>query len=239
MTIFGDSRLGRISYAIVLILMFAFDFAKGPIERYIMVMHDKAANELMAPHIVKNDDQQNAGKINGKTMPFMLKEQEDAIRSIVDSGVKLSRVEIEARLGAATQKSILTFEGNRPVDPEVQRLADTRSYLAMLYPIAVIFMTGITVVGLLWMVSSRPRDIGWPQVVLWILLTPVFLPKFVHVPLPDLAIHGISLFFYTALFVLAFIPGEGARTESPAGRAPLQPVVTKRQSGQFGRLGTR
>jgi Cu/Ag efflux protein CusF len=238
MTIFGDSRLGRVGYAIVLILMFAFDFAKGPIEHMIMAMHDKAANELMAPHPVKNFDPE-AGKINGKTMPLMLEGQEDAIRDIINSKTKLSRAEIEEKMRVATLKSIAKFETNHPADPEITQLANTRSFYATLFPIAVIVMTGITVVGLLWMVSSRLRDIGWPQFVLWILLAPVFLPKFIHLPLSEMAVHSISLFFYTGLFALAFVPGEDARNATPTGAARTADIVIKQRSGQFGRLGTR
>jgi hypothetical protein len=238
MTIFGESRLGRLGYAFVVMLMLMFDFGKGPIERYIMSMHDQAATDLMKPRVVRNADQPETGKINGRTMPLMLKRQEDAIRSIVNSGAKLSRAEVDERLRAATLKSMPTFETNHPADPEIRRLEAKRSYLAMLHPFAVIAMTAITVIGLLWMVSSRLRDIGWPQAVLWILLAPVFLPKFVHVPLPALAVEGISLFFYAGICLLAFIPSEGSRT-TPR-REQVQPVriEVKRKSGQFGRLGT-
>jgi uncharacterized membrane protein YhaH (DUF805 family) len=236
MTIFGDYRLGRIGYAIVLILMLAFDFAKGPIQHAIIVMHDKVASELMAPRVVKKDDPSSLGKINGRTMPLMLKGQEDAIRSIVNSREKLSRAEIDQRLRAATLGSILTFETNHPADPEVRRLADTRWYLDMLYPLAVILMTAITVLGFLWMVSSRLRDIGWPQAVLWVMVTPIFLPKFVRIPLPALAVQGISLLFYIALLALAFIPGKDARNAPPPGPARPQAIM-KRRPGQFGRLG--
>lgn len=239
MTIFGDSRIGRIGYAIVLILMFSFDFAKAPVEHYIMRLHDQTAEELMKPHAVQPGDISDAGTINGRQMPLMLEGQEDAIRDIVNSKTKLSRAEIEKRLEAATRKSVQKFETNSPAGPNIGTLADDRLFYETLYPIAVIVMTGITVVGLLWMVSSRLRDIGWPQALLWVLLAPVFVPKFVHVPLPEMAVHAISLFFYTAIFALAFIPGESTRSAPP--RLELQPQATpaRRSSSQFGRLGTQ
>ncbi|MBY3597144.1 hypothetical protein [Rhizobium bangladeshense] len=49
MTIFGQFRLTRITYAVLLLLMFCFDIAKDPIERLIMAEHDQASRELMAP----------------------------------------------------------------------------------------------------------------------------------------------------------------------------------------------
>lgn len=52
MTIFGNSTLGRLGYAIMILLMLTFDFAKAPIERYLVRQHDLAAEELMAPRPV-------------------------------------------------------------------------------------------------------------------------------------------------------------------------------------------
>jgi uncharacterized membrane protein YhaH (DUF805 family) len=239
MTIFGDFRLGRIGYAIVLILMFGFDFAKTPILSFIMALHDQAANELMKPRIVKNPTPSETGKINGRPMPLMLKSQEDMFRSIVNSGESPSKEELTRRFLSATGTSLLTMETNHPASQEVRRLEETRSFFAVLFPVAVIAMTGITIVGLLWMVSSRLRDIGWPQYVLWVLLTPVFLPKFVGFSLSAEAAHGISLFFYTGLFVLAFIPCRDAARPPGHGNIPLAPIQVRRRPGQFGRLGTR
>lgn len=188
MTIFGESRLGRLGYVLFLVLMLAFDFGKGPIERHIMTMHDEAAGELMKPRVVKDVDELEAGKINGKTMPLMLKGHEDAIRSIVNSPTKLSKAEIEKRLNEAVKNTPLTFLPNQPVNPEIRQLAAMRSSLESLFPVAVFAMTGITIVCLLWMVSARLRDIGWPQFYLWILLAPVFLPKFLGLSLPVLLV---------------------------------------------------
>jgi hypothetical protein len=66
MTIFGDSRLGRIGYAIMILLMLGFDFAKAPIERYLVRQHDLVAEELLAPRPVKHRKPVDDGKINGR-----------------------------------------------------------------------------------------------------------------------------------------------------------------------------
>lgn len=237
MTIFGETRLGRIGYAIVLLLMFGFDFGKDPVQRFIMSMHDQAARELMAPRVASGNDQAASGKINGLNMPLMLKGQEDAFRSTIKPGVKPTPADLE-KLRAATRQAVLQATLNGADDQNTARLASDRSFYAALYPIAAIAMTGITIVGLLWMVSSRLRDIGWPQLLLWVLLAPVFLPKFVAIPLPLLAVQGINVFFYGVLFILAFIPGQDGRPIFQSRQPAPQPALAKRKPGQFGRLGT-
>lgn len=238
MTIFGDSRLGCISYAIVLVLMVCFDFAKSPVEHFIISMHDEAARELVAPRTTRSDARQVPAENNARSMPLMFKGQEDAVRSIVNSGRKPGPSDME-KLRAATQASIAQAIIDGPdSDPQTKRLAYDRAFFEMLFPIAAIIMTGITVIGLLWMVSSRLRDIGWPQYLLWVLLTPVFLPKFIAIPLAAPAILGINVFFYGVLLILAFIPTEDTVPKSPTRQPPVPPVTVKRRPGQFGKLGT-
>ena len=239
MTIFGEVRLGRIGYIVMFVLMIGFDFVKWPIQHYFIAMQDQAAQALMAPRPAGREDIE-AGKINGKTMPLMLKSHEDLIRSIVNSPTKLSKAEIEKRIRAVTSQPTLDFTPNYPVDPEIKQLATLRSTMAMLEPVALLIMGGITIVGMLWMVSGRLRDIGWPQPLLWALLAPVFVPRFLHLPLSPLVAEGVAMFFYTALFALALIPGEGSRRPPPPvlRTEPSRPLAAK-PSGQFGKLGVR
>ena len=49
MTIFGESRLGRVGYVLIALLMVAFDFAKAPIEKFIVHQHDIIAEQLLNP----------------------------------------------------------------------------------------------------------------------------------------------------------------------------------------------
>lgn len=243
MTIFGDSRLGRIGYAIMILLMLGFDFAKTPIERYLVRQHDLVAEELLAPRPVKDPAPVETREINGREMPFMLKAHEDIIRDLAKSGRRMSKKELEAeiekRLGEVSPLSILAFETNKPARPEVRQLANRRSELAAAYPIAVMAMTAITIIGLLWMVSSRLRDIGWPQYYLWILIAPVFLPRFLELPLAPLAAQGLNLLFHAGVVLLALIPSEGDHAEPPPViPAPPQPSVVVHRTGQFGRLGS-
>jgi hypothetical protein len=82
------------------------------------------------------------------------------------------------------------------------------------------------------------RDIGWPQYLLWVLLAPVFLPKFIAIPLSAAAIQGINVFFYGVLLILAFIPTEDTGPNSLMRQPVVLPVTVKRRPGQFGKLGT-
>ena len=179
MTIFGESRLGRIGYAIMILLMLGFDFAKAPIESYLVRQHDLVAEALLAPRPVMEPTAAERRKINGREMPFMLGAHEDIVRDLVKSGRKMSKAELEAeiekRLKEVSPLSVLSLGTNKSTRPDVEELANKRSALAAAYPIAVVIMTAVTIIALLWMVSSRLRDIGWPQYYLWILIAPVFL----------------------------------------------------------------
>ena len=239
MTIFGNSRLGPFSYAIVILLMLAFDLVKAPVEHYLVTLHDRAAEELLAPRPATAATSRQTGRINGKEMPFMLKAHEDIVRDLARSGRKMSKAELEAkikkRLDEVSPLSVLAFETNKPVSRETRDLANRRAGLAMLYPLVVLAMTAVTIISLLWSVSGRLRDIGWPQFLLWLLIAPVFLPKLVALPLPSGAAQGLGLVFYIGVGFLAFIPSKGGR---PPPMPPMeQPVVIRRKPGQFGRLG--
>ncbi|OWV93109.1 hypothetical protein ATY81_25535 [Rhizobium sp. R72] len=93
----------------------------------------------------------------------------------------------------------------------------------MLYVIAAIAMTAITVIGLLYLLSSRLRDIGWPQYLIWVLLTPVFLPKFIAIPLPALATQGITLFFMASPWSLRWSLARAPRPQPQVELRGLRP----------------
>ncbi|ANM09970.1 MULTISPECIES: hypothetical protein [unclassified Rhizobium] len=238
MTIFGQSRLTRITYAVLLLLMFCFDFAKDPIQRLIVAEQDQAARELMAPRPASSVGTAVGGEVSGKNMPLMFKGQEELVKQIAASGRKPTAEDMENLRAMAAKGAMQMTLGVGAGDAETAKLVARRSFFETLYMVAAIAMTAITIVGLLYIVSGRLRDIGWPQYLLWGLLAPVFLPKFLAIPLPALAIQGITFFFYGVLLVLAFISGEDS---SPPTRYKLaqSPTPAKRRPGQFGRLGTQ
>lgn len=242
MTVFGQSRLGRIGYVIMCLLMLAFDFGKEPVQRYIMKLHDQAASDAMKPGKIPQAPA-DLGRIKGKDLPFMLKGHENAIREIVNSPTKLSKEEIRKRLQDAIRNTPLTFQPNFPIDRDIRQAEANRETFSMLYVVAVIAMTAVTIIGLLWMVSARLRDIGWPQYYLWILLAPVFLPKVMGLSTPHLMAQGVNILFLAAVFGLALIPSEG--TGGDAAKPPSEPqpslksmpAVTGKGRRHFGRLG--
>ena len=246
MTIFGNIRLGRIGYAIMIVLMLAFDFGKGPVEQYLVKAHDEVAEQLLAPRPVTDETRAEPSDINGRPMPFMLKAHEDIVRDIVKSGRKMSKGELEAeikrRLAELPPVTPLSFTPNNPVSEEIKQLHGQRTALAAAFPVAVLVMTGITIIALLFMLSARLRDIGWPQYYLWLILAPVFLPKFVNLSLPSMAVQGLGLLFYAAVGLLAFIPSAGGRQPpepavAVAGPAPRSSVGGAKRA-QFGRLSS-
>jgi hypothetical protein len=249
MTIFGQSRLGRVVYAILLILMFGFDFVKDPIQSFIMSQHDEAARQLMTSPPPREKPMETASQTgnaansparrfgNGQQMPLMFKGQEEMIRQMAASGRRPTPEDLAKLKGQAITGAVQMLAGSDPAYKETADLVARRSTFETLYMLSAIAMTAITIVGLLYMVSSRLRDIGWPQYLLWALLAPVFLPKFLAIPLPAMAIQAIGVFFYCVLLTLAFIPSGGF---GPPAYRPVTPprIVVKRRPGQFGRLGT-
>ena len=246
MTIFGNARLGRIGYAIMILLMLAFDFGKGPVEQYLVKAHDEIADQLLAPRPVTDEALAEPSEINGRPMPFMLKAHEDIVREVVKSGRKMSPRELEAeikrRLAALPPITPLSFMPYTPVPDEIKQLHAQRTALAAAFPVAVLVMTGITIIALLFMLSARLRDIGWPQYYLWLILTPVFLPKFVNLPLPPMAVQGLGLLFYAAVGLLALIPSAEDRQPPEPVPAVARPVPRPPAGGgkraQFGRLNS-
>ncbi|MDR9818916.1 hypothetical protein RJJ63_06325 [Rhizobium hidalgonense] len=235
MTIFGQSRLTRITYAALLLLMFCFDFAKDPIERLIMAEQDQAARELMAPRPAGRTGTAAGGEVSGKNMPLMFKGQEELVKQIAASGRKPTAEDMQNLRAMAVRGAVQMTVGAGASDADTAKLVARRSFFETLSIVAAITMTAITIVGLLYMVSSGLRDIGWPQYLLWMLLAPVFVPRFIAIPLPLLAIQGIIFFFYGVLLILAFIPGENS---SPPTRCKLaQPSPARPRPGQFGKLG--
>lgn len=234
MTVFGEARLGRMAYAAMLILLFCFDFAKAPIQHYLMAQHDQAIRDLSSPAVMARKPEANP-IINGKPMPLMPKGGADVLRDIAASGRKPTEADME-KLRAAAQAPMADLS----IDPEVQRLVDRRALFEGLHIANAIAMTAITVIGLLWMVSSRLRDIGASQSLLWVLLAPVFIPKFVAIPLSTLAVEAITVFFFGVLLLLAVIPAAGSGPIFPKRPppAPAPVAAAKPRSGQFGKLGS-
>jgi len=106
MTIFGQSKLGRVRYAILIVVLFGFDFLKPQIERLIMTEQDKAARQLMASR--PTHGQGNAASIpfQGKSMPLMLRGQDEALRQIAASGRKPTVGGIEKLHAMAIESAI-------------------------------------------------------------------------------------------------------------------------------------
>jgi uncharacterized membrane protein YhaH (DUF805 family) len=238
MTIFGQSRLGRLGYALMLLLLFGFDFVKQPIERYVVALQDAADADVLAPIPVADRApevaQDGAGRINGKEMPFMMSAHEDIVRDMVKRAGTMSKeqvkAEIERRLQAAGPITPFSFQGNKPVPAERKQAISRQSQLAGLYPVVAIGMLAISVVGLLWMVSSRLRDIGWPQYYLLVLIAPVFLAKYVPVPAEPMLALAISLLFYAGIILLALVPREDD-DDGMVLSAIAQDTISKRRNG--------
>lgn len=239
MPLFGNSTLGRKGYVIMIFIMVTFDFAKGPIERLSIVPHDMVAQQLSAHHPLPKSDIANQKNLAGdRNMPLMFGGQAQAVDAIIKSGKRPTDAEMEA-FRQETIKSILYNKTNGNTEQDgTAALVAGRTILMTLQPMAALALTALTIVGLLWMLSGRLRDIGWPPVLMYCILAPVFLPKLLGITMPPLAETITIGLFYGAVVLLALPPfPEKSRTEPEI--APVTPsLYPPRKRGQFGKLGS-
>lgn len=69
MTIFGQSRLGRMSYVFIALLMLVFDFGKAPIEKLIVSQHDQVAEQLLNPQPATPDEIKRLSQVQNMFAP--------------------------------------------------------------------------------------------------------------------------------------------------------------------------
>jgi hypothetical protein len=240
MPLFRNHTLGRKGYVIMIFIMVAFDFAKTPIERLSMVPHDMVAQQLSAPRPLPKSDIANQKVIVGdRNMPLMFEGQAQAVDAIVKSGKRPTDAEIEA-FRQETIKSILYNKTNGNTEQDgTSALVAGRTILMTLQPMVALALTALTIVGLLWMLSGRLRDIGWPPALMYCILAPVFLPKLLGVTMPPLAETTAIGLFYGAIVLLALPPfPEKTRTEPEVAPVTLS-LYAPRKGGQFGKLGSK
>lgn len=238
MSLFGNHKLGRKGYVIMILLMVAFDFAKGPIERLSMVPHDMVARELTGPHSQFSNMSSRTINADGRRMPLMFDGQARAVDAIVKSGKRPTEAEMEA-FRQETVKSILQGKTNgNDQEAGIAALVAWRSFLMAVQPLTALALTGLTMFALLWMLSGRLRDIGWTPSLMYCLLAPVFLPKLLGIAMPPLAETIVIGFFYSAIVFLA-LPPFPQRSEMEPEIVPIPPSHdSPRKKGQFGKLGT-
>lgn len=239
MPLFGNHTLGRKGYVIMILVMVAFDFAKGPIEKLSMVPHDLVAQQLTSHRPLPKADIANQKVVAGdRNMPLMFEGQAEAVDAMIRSGKRPTDAEMEA-FRQETIKSILYNETNGGTKQDgTAALVAGRTLLMTLQPMVALVLTALTIIGLLWMLSGRLRDIGWPSTLMYCILAPVFLPKLLGITMPPLAETIAIGLFYGAIILLALPPfPENSRTESDA--APVTPSpYAPRKKGQFGKLGS-
>ncbi|MGR6465599.1 hypothetical protein [Rhizobium sp. PAMB 3182] len=243
MSLFSGNRLGRAWFIAFFVLLAAFDFAKAPVEKFMVQLQDQESAALMAPTPLSPEQAEHWKAVetskrfsNGrqpKDMPLMLRAQEDFVRS----DGKMSEAEFKARL----MEDVATMNTNSPAPPPgLAGHVINRSIYEAIYFWAVIAMTGVTVVGLLYMVTGRVRDIGWTQIVSVFVLALFFAPRHFAPVLPTLVLQATSVAFYLSMIALAVIP-TGGNFDFLGGKpqtAPVRQPSIPRKPGQFGRRGT-
>jgi hypothetical protein len=239
MSLFGNHKLGRKGYVIMILVMMAFDFAKGPIEQLSMMPHDLVAQQLSGPHPSPASDIANQRVVVGdRGMPLIFDGQARAVDAIVKSGKRPTDAEMEA-FRQETIKSILYNKTNGSTEQSgTAALVAGRTFLMTIQPMVALALTALTIVGLLWMLSGRLRDIGWPPALMYCVLAPVFLPKLLGVTMPPPAETIAMWLFYAAIVLLALPPFPQSGGIKPQFGPTPQPQHTARKKGQFGKLGT-
>ncbi|RJT34921.1 hypothetical protein D3227_23085 [Mesorhizobium waimense] len=212
----------------MLVLLLAFDFAKGPIETFLVRTTEGMQQQISAADGEKLRQAQESfvnGLRTGK--PPMGKD-----------GAWRDQVQNHA---SAMVAEALAMEAKRTA-------------AGSLYVVILIALGFATLVAIIWLVFARLRDIGWPARVGFAVLAPKLALSLYRGDLPPLAFDALHYGFFAALIVLGCIPGGfGTRTpfepdtRAPAGPETRMPIKSEtkaasappvsRVAGQFGKRG--
>lgn len=251
MTLFGHARLGRLSYAILFLLIAAFDFVKDPVERALMAAHDSAVTRMMEPKPVVITPGKPAPVIDQDFSP-LLGSQRAAMERMKALGRPLTDAEakeFEEDIRREAQGMLFDMGDFGNADPETRDAAWLQGFLFQIYPLVQLLMGAISIFGVLYLVSGRVRDIGWPQFAVWLVLAPLLLPRFVPLPMSQFLVPLLSGFGLLVLVAIALVPSGGFGSSDEDRDDPPPPGPTrggnrppgsrpgKPRQGQFGKLG--
>ncbi|TIN17207.1 MAG: hypothetical protein E5Y31_29540 [Mesorhizobium sp.] len=206
MKLFQSGSCGQILYFCLLFFLVGFDFAKDPIEHFLVGAKEGIQKQIYATDGARIAESQNSfveglrtqGTPSGASQPDP---QEHA------SGMVAQALAMEAKSSA----------------------------IGTIYISILVVMGFATLVVMIWMVFARVRDIGWPALVGFGVLAPKLAISVLPGSLPPPTFEILHYSFVAAMIVLGLVPhgfARGPRAE-PA-RLPVAAEPARRIPGRFG-----
>lgn len=196
-------------YFSLLIFLVGFDFAKEPIEHFLV-----GAKEGVQKQIYTAD----GAKIAQSQQSFV-EELRTGDRPVQREASPADPVQDHA---AGMVAQALAMEAKS-------------SAVGAIYMSILVAMGYATLVAIIWMVFARVRDIGWPAWVGFGVLAPKLAIALSHGGLSPMAFDILRYGFIAALIMLGFVPGkfgQGPHAVSLSPTIVAEPV--RRIPGQFG-----
>ncbi|MBZ9884148.1 hypothetical protein LB535_17500 [Mesorhizobium sp. CA10] len=204
--LFQSGNCGQILYLVLLVFLIGFDFAKDPIQHFLVGTKENIQRQIYA--------------VDGNSMALSQKSFVEELRT-PDYGMH-DKPKSAEQLASGMVARGLAMEAKS-------------SAIGTVYISILVAMGFATIVAIIWMVFARVRDIGWPAAVGFGVLAPKLAISVLPGSLPPPAFDILQYSFIAAIIVLGFVPGgfaHGPRAE-PAQQAII-PEPPRRAPGQFG-----
>ncbi|MBZ9814934.1 hypothetical protein [Mesorhizobium sp. CA7] len=204
--LFQSGNCGQILYLVLLVFLIGFDFAKDPIQHFLVGTKENIQRQIYA--------------VDGNSMALSQKSFVEELRT-PDYGMH-DKPKSAEQLASGMVARGLAMEAKS-------------SAIGTVYISILVAMGFATIVAIIWMVFARVRDIGWPAAVGFGVLAPKLAISVLPGSLPPPAFDILQYSFIAAIIVLGFVPGgfaHGPRAE-PARQAII-PEPARRAPGQFG-----
>lgn len=204
--LFQSGNCGQILYIFLLVFLIGFDFAKDPIEHFLV-----GAKEGVQKQIYAAD-----GNNIARTQRSFVEELR-----VPDYGMHDAPKSAEEHASGIVAQAIAM---------EAKSSAIGTIYISMLAA-----MGFATLVAIIWMVFARVRDVGWPAAVGFGILAPKLAISVLPGSLPQLTFDILQYGFIAAIIALGLVPGgfaDGPRAQPVRQAAVAEPA--RRAAGQFG-----
>ena len=250
-SLFGTSRLGRFAYALILLAVIAFDFAKTPLETYInrayAAVQANVVSDVSPPPLRAAGPRASPEQMALQMRTHLKAEYEKRLRAYhahkaefpdsdlappveLDKDVALEWVARQPGVGLQAAESQIA-----------QSAAFTGKMTAAnsSHAIAIGLLGLLSLVVIAWAVLARLRDIGWAAWVGYAILGIFLIKTWTMQAVPQVVAGSLHVVFLALLLVLAFIPAEfDLRRKTVASE--VRPAVPRGGSnrptarGQFG-----
>lgn len=205
--LFQSGNCGQILYFCLLLLLVGFDFAKDPMEHFLV-----GAKEGIQKQIYSADGTRIA------------ESQKSFVEGLRTQGIQ-----------RGTSQPDPVQEHASGMVTQALAMEAKSSAIGTIYISILVAMGFATLVAMIWLVFARVRDIGWPALVGFGVLAPKLTISILPGSLPPLTFDILQYSFIAAMIVLGLVPhgfAQGPRAETARQSVVAEP--TRRVAGQFG-----